>query len=212
MALPTFSTPSNPSIGNDFNSEATVLNTLLTALKTNWTDFNTYLTGTGLEHQYIAPKAIEGANVVAHANLQNLGAGETTVTATNIYTSASTSITTSYADAYVRITVQIAIRNNTVTTGYVTLPKVQRDDNSGFTSPTNILLGSAGDAAERVGANDGSADGEYFTTITFIDATTKPADTYYYRFIFTAGSTDLIVKERASYIEVISYNTKQASA
>lgn len=222
MALPTPSTPANPTIGNAFSTEAVILNTLLTALKQNWTDLNTYLTTTGLENANIASKAIKSINLFLQSQKVNLANNEVTV---NNYTIAGTeynssahsgtiTINNAFANAVNVFFWQINGRNDqTGKNADLYDIWMQRATDSGFTTGlTNILSGTLGDINQSVGEPDGTAgftNFEFTNNFFFVDNGTKSASTnYYYRLQFKVRGQagNVKIKNRASFAFCVSLN------
>lgn len=204
MAIPTFSTPANPTIGNGFDTEATILNTLLTDLKGNWSAWSTYLNSTGLEHQYIAPKAVEGPNINAHASLVNFPNAEVSITATSTYTGSTGSLTFSYSNAVVKVYVMLAARNDSGTDAFMENIIIERSTSPSFASVATIKINQShvSDARVKVPQTNGEVTQCFF----FVDNLAKSATTQYYRFRFTSAGSTIKVKSRASsmYLEAVN--------
>ncbi len=222
MTLPTPSTPTNPTIGNAFSTEANVLNTLLTALKQNWVNLNTYLTTTGLENANISSQAIKSLQLYPQAQIVKLADNEVTInnytTAGTEYNSSSYSgtviINNAFANAVNIFQWTISGRNDQTDKNVRLYDiKMQRATDSGFTTDlVDILFGTTGDAHETIGEPDGTAgftNYEFTKQWWFYDTGNKTAATnYYYRLQFKVDGQagNVKIKNRASQCFSISLN------
>ena len=108
MPLPTplaISSP-NPTIGNGFDTEATVLNTLLTNLKSDTggvTSINNYLSTTKLENLYIKEQAVQSPQLYLQAAWENFGS--------NVSLAVASASTTQFLSDLITITIDPGFTN-----------------------------------------------------------------------------------------------------
>ena len=79
MPIPTLTSPANPNptIGNPFNTEAVVNNTLLTSIKADFSTLENYYNLTGWENQYLANQSVQSEQLYPQAVFNRFGSGTT---------------------------------------------------------------------------------------------------------------------------------------
>lgn len=202
----------NPSIGNGFDTEAVVQNTLNTSIKGALNGLYSYLITTGLENDALAPQAVISDQILLQSQVVNMDNTDTPLSVSTTYVSSSyggtISMSHAFANAVTEFTWSYSGYNPNTTKAKMTGIKMQRATNSGFTTGlTDIGNGVSPDSNMHIPPNGGSGVFEFTSVFCFTDDTVKSASTtYYYRFTFVVDDASLNIKHRGSSVRSRTYN------
>jgi hypothetical protein len=196
MAIYTPTSPSNPNptIGNPFNTEATVLDTLLTSLKADFTGYDNYFTTTGLENAYIADQAVQSPQFQPQAGDGIFQSSNTDIPDSAgggpVIISDEIAITTTFNDAKVMWNYAIRLTWSSGAASNV-FHYLERSSTSGFGAGTGTIIAPSGGSTPIVKQESRSSSVSLYTGQPVVD-TLATAGTYYYHFTALDQITDKI--------------------